>query len=147
MPENGLETPESQQPIADDLQLLVNDENESGIPAIPLPEAIVLPQMLIPLHLETCSFVRAVAEAMVVENLVELNPEVPPDVLRFVRGISEPGVLADHAAYSPEYTYEQRQKTLETLDPIERLRLALEYTRHHLEIAQLRSKIREDVKS
>jgi len=239
MPENGLENHESQQPIADDLQLLVPDDPGGEMPAIPLPEAIVLPQMLIPLHLETWSFVRAVEEALlgdkriflfpnpgdddprdgelpgrigviatveesrpsrrggqrvivrgterallrsvvqdepylkvqvdprsdppmadepgvrelmhellaVVENLVELNPEVPPDVLRFVRGISEPGVLADHAAYSPEYSYEQRLKTLDTLDPVERLRLALEYTRRHLEIAQLRSKIREDVKS
>src|SRR5439155_11451570 len=64
----------------------------------------------------------------VIETLVELNPDVPSDVLEFVRRIHEPGVLADHAAYSPEYTFEQRRRTLETLDPIERLRLACEFT-------------------
>jgi ATP-dependent Lon protease len=235
MPDPVSQPTDAQEPLADDLQLLGPDQPQGGVPAIPLPEAIVLPQMVIPLHLETWSFVRAVEEALlgdkriflfprpvedsedtivgrigviatveesrpsrrggqrvivrgqeraqltsvvheepylkvtyesrpdpkvdepgvpemmsellaVVENLVELNPEIPPDVLRFVRGIQQPGVLADHAAYSPEYTFEQRLKTLETLDPIERLRLALEFTRRHLEIAQLRSKIREDVK-
>ncbi|MEA2641381.1 MAG: ATP-dependent Lon protease, partial [Chloroflexota bacterium] len=81
------------------------------------------------------------------ENLVEMSAAVPREVLQFVRGINDPGQLADHAAYSPEYTFEQRLRTLHTLDPVERLQLALEFTRRHLEIAQLRSKIREDVKS
>jgi len=211
---------------------------EESLPAIPLPEAVVLPGMIVPLHLETWAYTRAVEVAMladkriflvprrsheegtspeslgrigvtavveesrpsrrggqrvvvrgiqrselnsivheepylqvtcepcpdlaadgpevqelmqqllaVIENLVELNPNVPSEVLRYVRGIQDPGVLADHAAYSPEYTFEQRLRILETLDPVERLRVAFEFTRRHLEIAQLRSKIREDVKA
>jgi ATP-dependent Lon protease len=210
----------------------------NGLPAIPLPEAVVLPGMIAPLHLETWSHVQAVEVALkgdkqiflvprrsegdgtgpgglahigviatveesrpsrrggqrvvvrgsergelisvvheepylrvvcearpdvvddapetrdlmhellaLFEHLVELNPNIPGQVLHFVRGIQEPGVLADHAAYSPEYTFEQRLRILETLDPIERLHAALEFTRRHLEIAQVRSKIREDVKA
>ena len=228
-------------PESDDEIRAVDDsaevETPRALPAIPLPEAVVLPGMIAPLHLETWAYVRAVEVAMladrhiflvprrsheegtspeslgrigvvatveesrpsrrggqrvvvrgmhraqltsivhvdpylhvvstpcpdpeingpeveelmrqllaVVENLVELNPNVPTEVLRYVRGIQDPGLLADHAAYSPEYTFEQRLRVLETLDPVERLRVAFEFTRRHLEIAQLRSKIREDVK-
>ena len=84
----------------------------------------------------------------VTENIVELNPDVPSqEILRYVRGIKEPGLLADHTAYSPECSFEERVKILDTIDPVERLRIAFEISRRHLHVQQLRSKIREDVKS
>src|SRR6266545_1312672 len=83
----------------------------------------------------------------IIENLVELNPNVPSEVLQYVRGIQQPGLLADHAAFSPECSFEERLRILETLDQIERVRVATEIMRRHLEMAQVRSKIREDVKA
>jgi len=214
------------------------DSNSVALPAVPLPEAVVLPGMIVPLHLDTWAYVRAVEVALlgdkrilllprraneeqpveesvgrigliatveesrpsrrggqrvvvrgveraevvavehdepywrvtclphpdpivdgdesrdimhelfaIIENLVELNPNVPSEVLQYVRGIQQPGLLADHAAFSPECSFEERLRILETLDAIDRVRVASEIMRRHLEMAQVRSKIREDVKS
>jgi ATP-dependent Lon protease len=84
----------------------------------------------------------------ITENVVELNPDVPShEVLRYVRSIKEPGLLADHTAYSPECSFEERVRILEILDPVERLQAALDISRRHLHVQQLRSKIRDDVKT
>jgi ATP-dependent Lon protease len=209
-----------------------------SLPAIPLPEAVVLPGMIVPVHLDTWAYVRAVEVALlgdkrillipqhardeetaaaavdhiglianveesrpsrrggqrvvvrgveravviaaeqeepywrvlceprpdadvdedesrelmhqlfaIIENLVELNPNVPSEVLHYVRGIQQPGLLADHAAFSPECSFDERLRILETLDPMDRVRVATEIMRRHLEMSQVRSKIREDVKA
>src|SRR6185312_16381183 len=65
----------------------------------------------------------------------------------FVRAISEPGVLADSAGYSPEITFEQKVELLETLDVTERLELAVKLQRERLAEMQVRQRIREDVGS
>ncbi|HZT08000.1 MAG TPA: endopeptidase La [Chloroflexota bacterium] len=216
-----------------------NDPGDTlTLPAIPLPDAVVLPGMIVPLHLETWAYVRAVEVALladkrilliprrardegpidpeanhvglvatveesrpsrrggqrvvvrgldraevveveeeepfwrvrcrifadpetdpddvrepmhqlfaIIENLIELNPSVPSEVLQYVRGIQQPGLLADHAAFSPECSFDERLRILEALDPLERLHIATEIMRRHLEMAQVRSKIRQDVKA
>ncbi len=68
-------------------------------------------------------------------------------VAGFLRSISEPGVLADTSGYSPDLTYEQKVKLLQTLDVTERLELALTYQRERLAELQVRKRIREDVES
>ncbi len=83
----------------------------------------------------------------VVENLIELNPTMPSQVLDYVRGIQEPGLLADYAGYSPECSFEERLTILDTVDPMERVRVANTIMRRHLDLTQLRSKIRDDVKA
>ncbi len=83
----------------------------------------------------------------VVENLIELNPTMPTQVLDYVRGIQEPGLLADYAGYSPECSFEERLTILDTVDPMERVRVAYTIMRRHLDLAQLRAKIRDDVKA
>ncbi len=65
----------------------------------------------------------------------------------FLRSITEPGPLADTAGYSPDLTYEQKVRLLETLDVTERLELALAYQRERLAELQVRKRIREDVES
>jgi ATP-dependent Lon protease len=65
----------------------------------------------------------------------------------FVRAITEPGVLADTAGYSPDLTFEQKVELLTTLDVIERLTLALRLQRDRLAELQVRKRIREDVES
>ncbi len=84
----------------------------------------------------------------IIDNLVELNPDAPTEeIRRYVRSIKEPGLLADHTAFSPECTFDERVLILETLDPIERLQVAFDISKRHLQIQQLRHKIREDVRS
>jgi ATP-dependent Lon protease len=82
----------------------------------------------------------------VVEEILELRGD-DGRVAAFVRSITEPGALADTSGYSPELTYEQKLTLLQTLDPTERLEIALGYQRERLAELQVRKRIREDVES
>jgi ATP-dependent Lon protease len=81
-----------------------------------------------------------------VEELLELRGD-DGRVAGFLRSISEPGTLADTSGYSPDLTYDQKVKLLQTLDVTERLELALGYQRERLAELQVRKRIREDVES
>jgi ATP-dependent Lon protease len=65
----------------------------------------------------------------------------------FLRGIVNPGALADTAGYSPDLNFDQKVRILETLDVTERLELALEFQRERLTELQVRRRIRDDVES
>jgi ATP-dependent Lon protease len=68
-------------------------------------------------------------------------------VSAFLRSITEPGALADSCGYSPDISFENKVRLLETLDVVERLELALELQREALAEAQVRQRIRDDVES
>jgi ATP-dependent Lon protease len=82
----------------------------------------------------------------VVEEILELRGD-DGRVAAFVRSITEPGALADTAGYSPDLSYEQKVKLLQTLDVSERLELAHGYQRERLAELQVRKRIRDDVES
>jgi ATP-dependent Lon protease len=82
----------------------------------------------------------------VVEEILELRGD-DGRVSAFVRSITEPGALADTGGYSPDLTYEQKLNLLQTIDPTERLELALRFQRERLAELQVRKRIREDVES
>jgi ATP-dependent Lon protease len=82
----------------------------------------------------------------VVEEILELR-EADPRIGEFLRSVSEAGALADTAAYAPDLTFAQRVELLETIDVIERLRLAVSLQRDRLAELQVRRRIREDVES
>src|SRR4029079_9928337 len=63
----------------------------------------------------------------------------------FVRSISEAGALADTAGYSPDLNFTQKRQLLETLDVVERLKLALQLQRERLAELQVRKRIHDDV--
>jgi ATP-dependent Lon protease len=81
-----------------------------------------------------------------VEEILELRGD-DGRVAAFVRSITEPGALADTSGYAPDLSYEQKVNLLQTLDPTERLELALGYQRERLAELQVRKRIREDVES
>ncbi len=58
-----------------------------------------------------------------IEQYVQSGAPVPPEAAVAARNITEPGLLADMVAYSPDMTTEQRQELLETVDVVERLKL------------------------
>src|SRR5881409_478788 len=68
-------------------------------------------------------------------------------VAAFLRSITEPGTLADTSGYSPDLSFEQKVRLLETVDVTDRLELALSYQRERLTELQVRQRIREDVQS
>ncbi len=82
----------------------------------------------------------------VVEEILELRGD-DGRISAFVRAIVEPGALADTSAYSPDLTFEQKVRLLETIDVPERLELALELQRERLAELQVRKRIRDDVES
>jgi ATP-dependent Lon protease len=82
----------------------------------------------------------------VVEELLELRGD-DGRIAAFVRSITEPGSLADTSGYSPDISYEQKVKLLQTVDVTDRLELGLSYQRERLAEMQVRKRIRDDVES
>jgi ATP-dependent Lon protease len=68
-------------------------------------------------------------------------------VASFLRAITEPGSLADASGYSPDLSFADRVKLLETIDVTARLELAVSLQRDRLAELQVRLRIREDVES
>ncbi len=81
-----------------------------------------------------------------VEEILELRGD-DGRVSAFVRSITEPGALADTSGYSPDLSFSQKVRLLETLDVTERLELALSFQRERLAELQVRRHIRDDVES
>ncbi|HEV2777137.1 MAG TPA: endopeptidase La [Solirubrobacteraceae bacterium] len=84
---------------------------------------------------------RAVVEEILAERGADER------IAAFLRGVSGPGALADTAGFSPDLTFEQKVRVLETLDVTERLAVAVEMQRERLTELQVRNRIRNDVES
>jgi ATP-dependent Lon protease len=80
----------------------------------------------------------------VVESIVEARGV--PEVADFLRGITDPGQIADTAGYSPDLTIEQKVEVLETLDVEQRLEKVLDWAKEVLAELELKDKIRSDVR-
>ena len=80
----------------------------------------------------------------VLENIVESRGV--PQVAEFLRGIQDPGAMADTAGYSPDLSFEQKVEVLETLDVEQRLAKVLGWAREVLGEVSLKDKIRQDVR-
>ncbi|HKE53243.1 MAG TPA: endopeptidase La [Actinomycetota bacterium] len=80
----------------------------------------------------------------VLETIVEARGV--PEVADFLRGITDPGQIADTAGYSPDLTIEQKVEVLETLDVEQRLEKVLDWAKEVLAEVELKDKIRSDVR-
>src|ERR1700712_3728778 len=83
---------------------------------------------------------------VVVEEVLELRGDDGRGAA-LLRGIDEPGALADTAGWAPEIPYGEKVSLLETLDVRERLVLAVRLQRERLAELQVRKTLREDVES
>ena len=99
----------------------------------------------VPEDLEVQALVRTVQGQ--IEQYVQSGAPVPPEAAVAARNITEPGLLADMVAYSPDMTTEQRQELLETLDVVERLKLVSTFLARQVEILELKGRIQSEVKS
>ncbi|HYI22523.1 MAG TPA: endopeptidase La [Candidatus Limnocylindrales bacterium] len=95
--------------------------------------------------LEVQALVRSVQGQ--IEAYVQSGAPVPPEAAVAARNITEPGLLADMVAYSPDMTTEQRQELLETINVHERLKLVSSFLARQVEILELKGKIQSEVKS
>ena len=82
-----------------------------------------------------------------VESYISMLPNVPEEVLTMVRGVEEPGWLADLIAFSPEFSSDQRQELLEILDPIQRLRRLSVLIQKRLDVLNLRAQIQTEAQA
>ena len=98
-----------------------------------------------PSGLEVQALMRSVQSQ--IEQYVQSGAPVPPEAAVAARNITEPGLLADMVAYSPDMSTEQRQQMLETTDVVERLRLVSGFLARQIEILELKGKIQSEVKS
>ena len=98
-----------------------------------------------PQGVEVQALVRSVQAQ--IEQYVQSGAPVPPEAAVAARNITEPGLLADMVAYSPDMSTEQRQEMLETIDVIERLKLVAAFLARQIEILELKGKIQSEVKS
>jgi ATP-dependent Lon protease len=78
-----------------------------------------------------------------VESIVEARGL--PAIADFLRGLSDPGQIADTAGYSPDLSFERKVEVLETLDVERRLELVLEWAKDTLAEVQVKEKIRDEV--
>jgi ATP-dependent Lon protease len=78
-----------------------------------------------------------------VEAIVEARGA--PQVAEFLRGITDPGAIADTSGYSPDLSIEQRVQVLEALDVERRLELVIGWAKDTLAEVELKEKIRTDV--
>jgi ATP-dependent Lon protease len=82
-----------------------------------------------------------------IEQYVANGAPVPPEAAVAARNITEPGLLADMVAYSPDLSTEQRMQLLETTDVLERLKIVSTFLGRQIEILELKGKIQSEVKS
>jgi ATP-dependent Lon protease len=82
----------------------------------------------------------------VVEEILDLRGD-DGRISAFVRSITHPGSLADTAGYSPDLNVGQKLELLETLDVVERLKLALQFQQDRLAELRVRKRIRDDVET
>ena len=68
-----------------------------------------------------------------------------PAVAEFLRGIDDPGQIADTAGYSPDLSFERKVEILETLDVEARLEKVLAWAKDTLAEVELTEKIRSEV--
>ncbi|MEA2557264.1 MAG: ATP-dependent Lon protease [Actinomycetota bacterium] len=68
-----------------------------------------------------------------------------PQVAEFLRGISDPGAIADTAGYSPDLSVVQKIEVLETVDVEARLEKVLGWAKDVLGEVELKDKIRTEV--
>lgn len=80
------------------------------------------------------------------QRLIELSPHLPEELEAIVINIEEPGRLADFIVANLNFELEDKQKILETFDPVKRLQNMTPILMKEINILELGAKIRSQVK-
>ena len=79
-------------------------------------------------------------------KIVELSPGLPSEIGTMAGTINEPGILADMVVSTINSKISEKQKVLETLNIIKRLKEVTRLVNHQMEILELGNKIQSQVK-
>jgi ATP-dependent Lon protease len=89
---------------------------------------------------EDRAYISTVKELL--DRAVSLGKQVIPDLLVVIRELEDPGKLADLTASISDIKSHEAQKVLESLDPIERLKLVHQYLSNEVGMLEVQSRIR-----
>ncbi|MBC6415223.1 MAG: endopeptidase La [Bdellovibrionales bacterium] len=93
---------------------------------------------------ETEAILRTVYSS--VENYVKVNKHIPSEIIAKISAINECGELADVIASHLNLRFEDKQKILETIDTVDRLKNILKLITREIQILKVERKIRTRVK-
>lgn len=93
---------------------------------------------------ETEALMRAVREQT--EKIMSLRGLLSSDLMMIINNIEEPGRLADLVGSNLRLKISESQKVLETIDPVDRLRLVADLLHKELEVSTVQAKIQSDAK-
>ncbi|MFZ8860678.1 MAG: endopeptidase La [Thermocrinis sp.] len=93
---------------------------------------------------EDRAYISTVKELL--DRAVALGKQVIPDLLMVIRELEDPGKLADLTASISDIKSHEAQKVLESLDPIERLKLVHQYLSNEVGMLEVQTKIRNTAK-
>jgi len=115
-----------------------------GVPA-PAGSALWVQSEPVPTDIEPSPRARELSREYraVVENI--LDHRGAGGLAEALRGISDPGTMADTAGYSPDLSFEQKMEVLETIDVEPRLEKVLGWARETLADLTLKERIQTDV--
>lgn len=97
-----------------------------------------------PVHDEKESKTAMLALTTQVDAFIKMLPHIPSEVSAMLREVETPGWLADLVAFSPEFSSEQRQEMIETLDPLERIRKLILWVQQKMDVQSLHNEIRRE---
>lgn len=77
---------------------------------------------------------------------VDLSPQLPEEAYVYALNIDQPGWLADMISSTLDLPLAERQRLLETIDPVERLRQVSSFLGRELEVLELEESIQSQVR-
>ena len=96
------------------------------------------------LPVRTEALMRAIREQM--EKIMSLRGHLSADLMMLINNIEDPGRLADLVGSNLRLKPSEAQRILETIDPIDRLRLVADMLNRELEVSTVQAKIQSDAK-
>ncbi len=89
---------------------------------------------------EVKAYIKSLKEQL--DTAISLGKQVIPDLIMLIKDIEDPGKLADLTASILDIKAVEAQRVLETLDPVERLKLVHQYLQSEVGLLEVQSKIR-----
>src|SRR5258706_12985389 len=78
------------------------------------------------------------------ENLIQLDPRVPGEILNLIKNnLTGPGNLADQVANHLNFELEEKKEILQTINPIDRLKVAIRLIEKAIGLAKAGQEIKE----
>ncbi|MGQ9463209.1 MAG: endopeptidase La [Candidatus Fervidibacter sp.] len=79
-------------------------------------------------------------------QMVQLSPQLPDEAMGFVSSLNSPALISDVVITALNLTPQERQRFLETIDPVQRLRELIPLLSREIQVLELMQKIQEQAR-